>query len=241
MGRYKGALKFIGCGSAFNVRYGNNNAYIKKGNSLLLIDCGSLTFNKIVENKLLERVDNLFVLITHTHSDHIGSLGDLIAYCYYILKRKIHIIYPNIQHIKQYLNLVGMSDEVYSLINKQEIYNIKTEDFNIVIEPIKVEHVNNLMCYGYVLNYDNKTIYFSGDSSKISDYVLNKFYNNEIDCLYQDTCGYDFRGNPHLYIDKLCKYIKPSYRQKVYCMHFDEKFDFNKVLEYGFNLVENEY
>ncbi|MCY6484172.1 MBL fold metallo-hydrolase [Clostridium aestuarii] len=241
MGRYKGVLKFIGCGSAFNVRYGNNNAYIKKGKSLLLIDCGSRTFSKIIKNKLIDGADYIIVLITHMHSDHIGSLGDLIAYCYYVLKKRVNIIYPNIQQIKQYLNLVGMSEEVYFLINEQEIYNIKTEDFNIVIEPIKVEHVKNLMCYGYVLNYNNKAIYFSGDSSEISEYILNRFYNNEIDYLYQDTCSYDFKDNPHLYINKLSKYIKLSYRQRVYCMHFNEKFDFNKALEYGFNLVENEY
>jgi len=34
-------LKFIGSGSAFNTKLGNNSAYYKEGNQMLLIDCGS--------------------------------------------------------------------------------------------------------------------------------------------------------------------------------------------------------
>ena len=76
-------LKFLGRGSAFNVEEGNTSAYYKSKNDMLLIDCGSDVFKKIVKKHLLDNVYDLYIAITHSHPDHIGSLGDLIFYCYY--------------------------------------------------------------------------------------------------------------------------------------------------------------
>ena len=42
-------LKFIGTGSAFNQDLGNTSAYIKDGETLLLIDCGETVFQRIKE------------------------------------------------------------------------------------------------------------------------------------------------------------------------------------------------
>lgn len=231
-------LKFIGTGDAFNVQYGNNSAYINKNNNLLLIDCGCTTFKKLIEKNLLFDIDNVYVVITHTHSDHVGSLGDLIAYYYYILKKKVHIIFPLEKHIRKYLGSIGIEDDTYIFVKQQQTYNLK--ELGIFIEPVETIHVDTLRSFGYILTYDNTRIYYSGDCSQISSDILNKFYNDEIQYLYQDTCSYDFKGNPHLYLGKLCEYIKLNYRKRVYCMHYDKNFDFNKAIEYGFNIAENE-
>ena len=79
-------LKFIGTGSAFNTKLGNTSAYIKDNNTLLLIDCGELTFARILSLNLLDDVNEVHIAITHTHPDHIGSLGSLIFYCFFIKK-----------------------------------------------------------------------------------------------------------------------------------------------------------
>ena len=71
-------LDFLGLGSAFNTDLGNTSAYIKKNTSLLLIDCGSTVFSKLHRIGLLDGVSDIYVIITHTHADHIGSLSDLI-------------------------------------------------------------------------------------------------------------------------------------------------------------------
>ena len=77
-------LKFIGTGSAFNQDLGNTSAYIKDGETLLLIDCGETVFQRIKEIKLLDDVKKVYIVITHNHSDHIGSLGSLVEYLYFI-------------------------------------------------------------------------------------------------------------------------------------------------------------
>ena len=54
-------LKFIGTGSAFNQDLGNTSAYIKDGETLLLIDCGETVFQRIKEIKLLDDVKKVYI------------------------------------------------------------------------------------------------------------------------------------------------------------------------------------
>ena len=76
-------LNFIGTGSAFNTELGNTSAFVKKNNSLLLIDCGGTVFHRFQELNIFEGLENLYIIITHTHPDHVGSLGEVIFYSYY--------------------------------------------------------------------------------------------------------------------------------------------------------------
>lgn len=71
-------LKFIGIGSAFNTDLGNTSAYIKKEDRMLLIDCGGTVFHELQKQKLLEGVNQIYMIITHTHPDHVGSVGEVI-------------------------------------------------------------------------------------------------------------------------------------------------------------------
>ena len=58
-------LNFLGTGSAFNTEKGNTSAFIKKDNSLLLIDCGGTVFHRLQELNLLDGVENLYIVVTH--------------------------------------------------------------------------------------------------------------------------------------------------------------------------------
>ena len=78
-------LNFLGRGSAFNINEGNTSAYFYSNGELFLIDCGESVFEKIIRNYLLDNIKAINILITHTHGDHVGSLGSLILYCFYNL------------------------------------------------------------------------------------------------------------------------------------------------------------
>lgn len=245
-------LDFIGCGSAFNTKLGNNSAYIKKGETLFLIDCGSSTFKRIQELNLLDGVKHINVFITHTHPDHIGSLGDLIFYSYYSMgemgKPKVHVFAHKYLEMDRILRDVGVTEDKYYLRGfwtdddhtgfMTIVTNAGSQDFQIIAYAYEVEHADELLCVGFHILYEGVKIYYSGDSNMIPDHVLHSFINGDIDIMYQDTCKADYDGNVHLSLRKLTEYIPRELRHKVYCMHLDKQFDVEEAKSLGFNVVE---
>ena len=236
-------LKFIGTGSAFNTSLGNNNAYIKNGENLLLTDCGSSTFAKIQERSLLDGIKSVFVLMTHTHPDHVGSLGDLIFYGYYAMgemgKPNVTVIAPEDLYIEDVLNSIGVKRETYGYVKLKQGNPIFFSSFSMMINPLKVKHVEELNCYGYVFTYREFNIYYSGDCYEISEVVLDMLNRGIFDFFYQDTCKADYDGNVHLSLRRLTEMVKPEYRKRVFCMHLDNGFNIKEAKELGFNVVSS--
>lgn len=238
-------LSFIGRGSAFNTKEGNNCAYIKKNDHLFLIDCGSSTFGRLKESNLLNDVKEIVVLVTHLHPDHVGSLGDLIFYGYYsmgeLMTPNVTVYAPFDLRIKNLLKMMGVEEETYKIVQFGRNVGFYHEDFTLSFTPIYTDHVAELSCFGYIINArigeKNTTIYYSGDSNQIPLYILNMLHYGQIDYFYQDTCIADYEGNVHLSLRELEEQIKPEVRNKVFCMHLDEKFDEQKAKELGFNVV----
>lgn len=233
-------LQFVGYGSAFNTSLGNNSAYVKKDKALFLIDCGSCTFSRLQERNILAGVEQIYVLITHLHPDHVGSLGDLIFYSYYYLgnvaEPSLTILVPKEIDIKSLLQQMGVSADKYILQSFQESYKT-TEPFSIEIEAVKVNHVQELSCFGYVLEIENNKIYYSGDCSDIPTDILKRLHEQEFAYFYQDTCQADYEGNVHLSLRKLTELVSENARKYVYCMHLDHNFERRKAEMLGFNVV----
>lgn len=232
-------LKFLGRGSAFNIKEGNTSAYIKQDKELLLIDCGENIFERIINKNLLDDIKNINILITHLNSDHVGSLSSLIYYCYYIKKIKINVLFPT-NDLYKLLEIMGHTNTEYNYKLLEE-YDNNLMVSNIVnnIKPIQVNHINTLNCFGYLIYLTNvKSIYYSGDSKNIPRSVIIDL--PYLGCIYQDTCLTDYEGNVHLSLRKLCEIVPKEYRNKVYCMHVDCEELIEKIKLEGFNVVERE-
>lgn len=236
-------LMFIGTGSAFNTALGNNNAFIKKGNELFLIDCGSTNFSRIMERGLLEGIKKITLLQTHLHADHVGSLGDLVGYSYHVMKpqqtTKITIITPKAltEDVAGILRSEGISDDQYHSIEIDESYTPENMMGITYIKPYLVTHVPTLTCFAYLLEINGKTIYYSGDCNMIPDDILSKLLAGEIDLFYQDTSKAE--NKVHLTLQQLTESIPEEHRHKVYCMHLDETFDREEAENLGFHVVES--
>jgi len=234
-------LKFIGYGSAFNTELGNNSAYIKDGSTLFLIDCGSNTFDRIRKMNLLDGVEKIYVLITHTHPDHVGSLGDLIFYSYYsmgeIMKPCLTVLAPKDVNVMITLKAMGVRGELYNFVRMDVFANIDMNGERLLISALKVNHVPELTCYGYGISFKGDNGYYSGDSNEIPSNVLELLKGGWYDYFYQDTCKADYEGNVHLSLRKLDELVDKSVRDRVYCMHLDESFDINEARNLGFKTV----
>lgn len=225
-------INFIGTGSAFNTELGNNSAYIKKGKELILIDCGGTVFHRVKELNLLDGIDNLNIIITHTHPDHVGSLGEVIFYMYYIEKKNVNLYYPNKELMETFLKIIGVTPE---MCNYNSNSNVVTDLFKLGFKH--VTHAETMDAYGFVLEIDNSSFYYSGDANNINEEIINKLKLGEIDRIYQDTCGLDYDNNAHLSLNKLTNLIPEEHRSKIYCMHLDMHIKVDDIKGRGFNVA----
>ena len=172
-------LQFLGIGGAFSVDLGNTSAFYKKENELFLLDCGEDVFGNILKNHLLERVTKINILITHFHSDHVGSLGTLVFYCDASNLEEINIIFPNREKLVELIRLFGIQNCNINIYTPKEFARLKIKEY-------RQEH-DVIEAYGYIIKLDGKTIYYSGDTRSLPDEVFDLLIKGKIDYFFQDV------------------------------------------------------
>ncbi len=225
------ALKFLGCGSAFNPLMRNTNSYFISDNNLFLVDCGESNFETLYKKGLLQSCNEITVIVTHLHADHAGSLPTLVSYCYYVLNKVINIVHPN-NSIQAFLDITGINRQNYRLHTTSPYPNVQTI-------PYIIKHVDDMQCYGYVIKTDDFTVYVSGDATNIPDEVLASLKNGSLDKLYQDTSSVASSHPTHCDFNTLKQLIPEELRSKVYCVHLDKDYR-DEIKAAGFGVVEVE-
>lgn len=224
-------LHFFGCGSAFNPVMGNTSAWFELDECLFLLDCGESVYELLMKRSDLKEYRQIYVLLTHLHADHVGSLGSLISYNYCVLGRKLSVIHPR-ETVVELLRLMGIEDDFYHYMQE-----IPREFQSLSVEPISVEHVDNMDCFGYLLGMGERWIYYSGDSARMPKRIVGMLKEGKLDAVYHDTSLHNSPHPSHCYVGVLEETIPEELRHKVYCMHLDG--DCRNLLESkGFRVVE---
>lgn len=236
-------LTFSGTGSAFYSQLGNTGAFIKRGRELFLIDCGSSTFAKLQSGSILKEVDHIYVLMTHLHPDHAGSLGDLVFYGYYSMgtigQPSVTVIAPSEIEVCSFLRSTGVIRDFYSYIelDADTPSAVPSKTLPVTIETVYVQHVPYLTCFGYVLSFEGESVYYSGDSNMIPTNILDRFLEGEFSRFYQDTCLAEYPGNVHFPLSALEAAIPLRLRERVTCMHLDTNELISKAEALGFRVA----
>lgn len=222
-------INFIGVGGAFTIELSNCSAYYRYNeDSMILIDCGENIFERILKFHLLDNIKKLNIIITHFHSDHVGSLGSLLFYCNKIGINNVNVIYPDKDRLTSLIEIFGVQKAGALLFTPDEV-----EDFEIT--PYKQEH-SHMESFGYLIKINGKTIYYSGDTKIIPETILNRFLKEEIDYFYQDVRLDE--NDYHISLKELKELIPSHLRKKVYCMHFSSTEEMNVVGSNDFKLVK---
>lgn len=219
--KFTSLIKFIGTGNAFYGKY-NSSAYFIRNNNLFLIDCGEKNFEptrKIIENKLND-IKNIYIFITHFHSDHIGSLPTLLFYLKYVNKTvpfQIICKQETYETLYNYLKISGIEEsDLNEIIIQTERFNCN----NISIDMINTQHSN--LSVGLLININKTRIYYSGDSKTFPEIIKQKMTNNELDIVYQDI---SYKNNEiHMWINDLlqnniAKKFVYKYKKKIFGYH----------------------
>lgn len=88
-----------------------------------------------------------------------------------------------------------------------------------------------------MFNANVGALYYSGDTSDLDN--ISDLINSDIviDKIYVDTTSSDAANNVHVYIGNLYELIPADLRDKVYCMHVNDKKCIDMAIEFGFNVV----
>ena len=231
-------LNFLGTGNAFNPNIGNTSAYFIDKNELFLIDCGESVYRAIINAGVLTNAKDIHLMITHTHSDHVGSLGTLVLYLYWVIGKTLKIILPAntayINDIRTLLSIFGCLPEMYK-IKTPEDYDAKYKKFE-TIRYVHTDHCPELnQTFGLIFESKDDLTYYSGDTC--STKTLKMLYSKKpLTVAYVDV-GLD--SPAHLSITNLIKLIPKNDRQKIYCIHTKDK-EFDKLLlNKGFQLASS--
>ncbi|MEL6650270.1 MAG: MBL fold metallo-hydrolase [Bacteroidota bacterium] len=153
-------IKFIGTGGAFDYEYGNSAAYLHFRGQRILIDCGNSVYRRLRQTGLADQID--YILITHLHDDHVGSLNSTVLHHKYLLAepRRARVLAPSEsfgKELKAFMNF-GLRDPE----NYADFLPLDTLEGISAVDTFG-KHVDGMQTYGYIFEDENEIVAFSGD------------------------------------------------------------------------------
>lgn len=234
-------LEFLGTGSFCNTKLGSNSAYLKEDKKVLLFDCGESTFTRMIKKQLHNEVAEFFIIITHPHTDHIGSINSLIFYNHYVKGIKSHIICDDenkIEDFKLFFKITGIPPEIYDFMPPDEVSKHFKQIKNLKLIPIY--HSPRVWSQAIHIQFNNDTkLFYTGDMN--DDEHLKEFAKllKEGDRFYCEACGADHYYGSHTLLDKLAEAVPQEKRKQVWCMHIDSDETAKKAKQIGFNIADS--
>ena len=143
-----------------------NSTYIKTKNHEILIDAGcTMTYlnEKLIENNTnLDNIDYIF--ITHTHSDHVSSIKNIIKKYSPTLILTIPML-EDLPYLKTYEKIILLEDDM--IID------------NLLIENIKTSH-DTSDSRGYIINEGDSSVVQITDTGYLNQKYFNKLKNKTV-------------------------------------------------------------
>ncbi|MEL6671519.1 MAG: MBL fold metallo-hydrolase [Bacteroidota bacterium] len=153
-------FKFLGTGGAFDYEYGNSAVWVSLRGKNILVDCGNSVYRTLRENKLAGNID--YILVTHFHDDHVGSLNSIILHHKYFRDppRRATVLVPNETFRDQLAWFIS-----FALPHPERYVDFKplSEVEGITAIDTFGMHVKNMPSFGYIFEDEEEIIAYSGD------------------------------------------------------------------------------
>ncbi|KAA5540384.1 MBL fold metallo-hydrolase [Adhaeribacter rhizoryzae] len=152
-------LKFIGTGGAFEPEYFNSAALLSFKNKTILIDAGFTVYPRLLALDLFFKID--YILITHLHNDHSGSLANILLHKYFHDKgQQFTILYQSEKFKKQLEEFL-----VIQLKDTTKYANFAPLETLSDISALDTfgRHSEGFQTYSFIFEEENERLVYSGD------------------------------------------------------------------------------
>lgn len=222
-------LKFLGSGSGFADEH-TSAYFVTSEDELVIIDCPVSTFQKL-KKKGLSQYKEIYLLITHTHGDHIGGLGLFAQYAYFVSKTCITIVAPSDEVAKDIETVLQIEGNDFSWYDLVTVSYLEGKDW--FGKAILTEHSPQLKgkCFGYQLCVDGKNCVYTGDTSTLEPFMP---YVKAGTQLYVDVSAH--YGMIHLKLEDAIPTFKELIKNgvEIALMHLDDTWVASKILDENF-------
>ena len=248
---------FLGTGSAFSRKFYQSNLVAVKGKQCLFIDFGTLA-PLALEELGLDVSCVHYLLLTHSHSDHVGGVEEIALKNRYVYgKRPILFTtkeykpllweetlkggccYNEKKENGEFLELedyfeVRYLEEVFFDSFSRKFYATQWEDLHILLFRTKHIPSNGKSWQDFQVSYGvllDKRVVFTSDT--LFDPELLEFLekNFPVEVVFHDCQS--FVGGVHASYEELLT-LPSSLRKKIYLVHYSDTTEEKEVIQDGF-------
>jgi ribonuclease BN (tRNA processing enzyme) len=218
-------ITFLGTGSAFSKRYGNNSAVVSVLNDgvvkNLMIDCGRTTPDDLAKSEFnWNDIDAIFV--THLHGDHVYGLEEAGFMGRFVFQKKPHIILPH-RKVK-----IDLWDKVLkgTMMNGDLERNMTFDDYftyDIADETLQYFEFNGVMFSVYATQHvPNKKSYglIIGEYDFVV-YTSDSLFDEEFIKIASQEGAQKIFHDCQLTLDELST-LPQEVREKIVVMHYGD-------------------
>lgn len=208
-------FRFLGVGGAFEPQFGNSAALLDTGkDTLLLLDCGGTTFCRLKELDLAAKVTH--ILVTHLHDDHVGSLGSLMFYRYYVQSCPMELLCPP-QLEAPLRNLLRQQYTAGPLEERVVIRRLEGEpsDPSRLVGTARIDfidttgqHQPDMPTCAYLIELPGELIAYSGDLGN-PDLLFRELEARQLNptVVFHDVIFQEMHDGPHAWYKDVEQYI----------------------------------
>ncbi len=224
-------MRWEGTGGALTSRLGDTAFTLSNGKRTLLVDCGSTVYQKLNEEDRLGSITDL--VLTHSHSDHIGGVERFSFHHHYVLRRDkkvvLHLASKDFAHDLWEHSLKGGMR--YNQEGGRPIDPVLETYFRLSIgEKIRIhgfpeitfiptQHTLRMENYGLVIG---NAVYYSGDTVDMPK-------RTDVRLLFQDVqlfqSGPDVHADIHMPFQRLTRDLPASVKRKMYLVHLGRNWE----------------